>query len=127
MTRRPPSSTRTDTLCPYATLFRSGRVRHVAAGVAHAGLDDAGQPADQVLHAPEAAAGQNSALAHLDILHLVEIGTVALGLHFVARNEAQGGGIDTVAQPATVLRAVGEHMAEEIGRASCRERVCQYV
>src|SRR3546814_18710723 len=86
-----------------------GRVRHVAAGVAHAGLDDAGQPADEVLHAPEAAAGQNSTLAHLDILHLVEIGTVALGLHCVARNEAQGGGIDAGAQPAQVLRAAGGH------------------
>src|SRR3546814_1863477 len=26
MLRRPPRSTRTDTLCPYTTLFRSGRV-----------------------------------------------------------------------------------------------------
>src|SRR3546814_8847264 len=26
MIRRPPRSTRTDTLCPYTTLFRSGRV-----------------------------------------------------------------------------------------------------
>src|SRR3546814_3956151 len=31
MIRRPPRSTRTDTLCPYTTLFRS-RVRFVAAG-----------------------------------------------------------------------------------------------
>src|SRR3546814_8406665 len=31
MFRRPPSSTRTDTLCPYTTLFRSDR--------AHAGID----------------------------------------------------------------------------------------
>src|SRR3546814_11538402 len=27
MIRRPPRSTRTDTLCPYTTLFRSGRAR----------------------------------------------------------------------------------------------------
>src|SRR3546814_11234891 len=30
MIRRPPRSTRTDTLFPYTTLFRSGRCRHVA-------------------------------------------------------------------------------------------------
>src|SRR3546814_12936216 len=41
-----------------------GRVRHVAAGIADAGRDDAGQLADQVLHAPEAATGQNSSLGN---------------------------------------------------------------
>src|SRR3546814_6069310 len=30
MTRRPPRSTRTDTLCPYATLFRSALPRRAA-------------------------------------------------------------------------------------------------
>src|SRR3546814_1393170 len=30
MIRRPPRSTRTDTLFPYTTLFRSWRARHVA-------------------------------------------------------------------------------------------------
>src|SRR3546814_7193746 len=40
MIRRPPRSTRTDTLFPYTTLFRSLRQQHVAAAlVAHAGLD----------------------------------------------------------------------------------------
>src|SRR3546814_5219136 len=29
MIRRPPRSTRTDTLFPYTTLFRSGRLRHL--------------------------------------------------------------------------------------------------
>src|SRR3546814_17094106 len=32
MIRRPPRSTRTDTLFPYTTLFRSLRIRHVTAG-----------------------------------------------------------------------------------------------
>src|SRR3546814_19411902 len=35
MIRRPPRSTRTDTLFPYTTLFRSGRHRHAAG---HQGL-----------------------------------------------------------------------------------------
>src|SRR3546814_6032104 len=30
MTRRPPRSTRTDTLCPYTTLFRSGKEQEYA-------------------------------------------------------------------------------------------------
>src|SRR3546814_3252591 len=29
--RRPPRSTRTDTLCPYTTLFRAGKRRHTTA------------------------------------------------------------------------------------------------
>src|SRR3546814_6622656 len=36
MIRRPPRSTRTDTLFPYTTLFRSGRVR-APAGLGHRG------------------------------------------------------------------------------------------
>src|SRR6185312_2619846 len=36
-----------------------GRVGHVAAGIAHAGGDDAGLRANQFLHAPEATAGEN--------------------------------------------------------------------
>src|SRR3546814_2927095 len=38
MIRRPPRSTRTDTLFPYTTLFRS-RIRHVLAGLDIAGDD----------------------------------------------------------------------------------------
>ncbi len=38
-----------------------GRVRHVAAAVADPGRDDAVHLADQVLHAPEAAAGEDCA------------------------------------------------------------------
>ena len=38
-----------------------GRVRNVAAGVAHARLHDAGHLSDQVPHPPEAAACQNRA------------------------------------------------------------------
>ncbi len=38
-----------------------GGIRDVAAGVADAGRDHAGLPANQVLHAPEAATGENGA------------------------------------------------------------------
>src|SRR3546814_13411625 len=37
MLRRPPRSTRTDTLCPYTTLFRSDAVSNVQVGEGGAG------------------------------------------------------------------------------------------
>ncbi|CNL07031.1 Uncharacterised protein [Mycobacterium tuberculosis] len=39
-----------------------GRVVVLAAGVAHAGVDDPGLAADEVFHAPEAAAGEDGRL-----------------------------------------------------------------
>src|SRR3546814_7236298 len=47
MTRRPPRSTRTDTLFPYPTLFRS--IRPEGLQVA-SGLPDRGEPRDQAMH-----------------------------------------------------------------------------
>src|SRR3546814_6481137 len=45
MVRRPPRSTRTDTLCPYTTLFRSSPTRASARTVASAALrSNAGAP-----------------------------------------------------------------------------------
>src|SRR3546814_11343772 len=73
MIRRPPRSTRTDTLFPYTTLFRS----------------------------PEA--DRSAVLAVKAVVDRI-------------RAEARAAGFDVVGiAPA------------EIGRASCRERVCQYV
>src|SRR3546814_15650453 len=103
MIRRPPRSTRTDTLFPYTTLFRSGLIDILAAAAeaehraAHrfdrdiTGEDEQVGPADLrpvfLLHRPQQAA------------RLVEIAIVG---------------------PAV-------ERGEEIGRASCRERVCKYV
>src|SRR3546814_13702006 len=101
MIRRPPRSTRTDTLFPYTTLFRSavrqqplegapGRVhlhRRLEARVV--GVGDVGvAPAD---------VGEDDAVLALE--HLEE---------------------------APCIRRVGREV-REIGRASWRERVCQYV
>ncbi|VTZ65365.1 hypothetical protein EMEDMD4_790389 [Sinorhizobium medicae] len=49
---------------------------------------------------------------HSDILHLVDECAIAFGLHFLARNEAECGGIDAVTQPTPVLGTVWEHMAK---------------
>src|SRR3546814_14693530 len=109
MIRQPPRSTRTDTLFPYTTLFRSA---DEAAGKARPGLvradprrelgtadgapgeigEDVGRPGDE--HHPE---GQS------------EPGPIAS-----EQGESRDGDVEIAA----------DH--RQIGRASCRERVCQY-
>src|SRR3546814_5072235 len=46
MIRRPPRSTRTDTLCPYTTLFRSGEDREEVGDVRLEALVVVADPAD---------------------------------------------------------------------------------
>src|SRR3546814_10190491 len=51
MIRRPPRSTRTDTLCPYTTPFRSAVLRHR--------VDSAGRP-DRAVRHPDPQPGQRA-------------------------------------------------------------------
>src|SRR3546814_11669991 len=111
MIRRPPRSTRTDTLFPYTTLFRSsrriqGQARHVDA---------------------------RQCRAEVDAL-LYRHGSVQDG-------EGQGQGVTRRGREALLSYTRPDHYfrpaaprannlfpvipAREIGRASCRERVCQ--
>src|SRR3546814_20769475 len=94
MIRRPPRSTRTDTLFPYTTLFRS-RVRK----------DQEGPVAHHAAHA----GGQECWLAHERPI----LSDVCLDaeVEFRKFQHVTSTGADEVS----------------IGRASCRERVCQYV
>src|SRR3546814_16711099 len=106
MIRRPPRSTRTDTLFPYTTLFRSGVEEHAdghnLAG-APAVRDDAGQRLQQP---PE------------EMLHAHRQGEDREGPAEVAAHRLQE---DAEAE-------AGAHAdRQEIGRASCRERMCQSV
>src|SRR3546814_12667164 len=113
MIRRPPRSTRTDTLFPYTTLFRSARASIRA------------QPF------PE-----NVRVMGTELRRLAE------DAEPVVRDrdgKAGGPGLDAVGQPQPHDQAHGLDMRiaqdcrivvdrrAEIGRASCRERVCQYV
>src|SRR3546814_18543120 len=95
MIRRPPRSTRTDTLLPYTTLFRSlgkGWIGGPRGGDARRdGVGGAGGKGDDAR--PREPPALYDAGAHRD---------------------AQGHGF-------------GRDPVREIGRASCRERVCQYV
>src|SRR5262249_11437405 len=65
-------------------------------------------------HPPEPRAPASS-----DILHLVEIGAVALRRHPVARDEAKRSRVDAITQAPAILRPVIEDMAE-MAVAECR-------
>src|SRR3546814_14405043 len=106
MIRRPPRSTRTDTLFPYTTLFRSvegrGKVPELAAYCA--GVLKAAGYAD----------------ADIEITPMGETATFAATLAGT-----------TTQKPIILLGHMDVVEADptdwKIGRASCRERVCQYV
>src|SRR3546814_14319444 len=114
MIRRPPRSTRTDTLFPYTTLFRSDRFL------------------DMRMDAEDAQRGVESKTPR----------TIEGPLYVVGAPVEQGfsrldDGTDKDGHPLimhdTVFAADGKPVPGDkvevwqIGRASCRERVCQYV
>src|SRR3546814_17693535 len=104
MIRRPPRSTRTDTLFPYTTLFRSVFARNLK---------------DLLLAAP---AGARATMG-------LDPG-IRTGVK-VAVVDRTGKLVDTATvypfQPRNDVRGAQAEIARQIGRASCRERVCQYV
>src|SRR3546814_16705600 len=123
MIRRPPRSTRTDTLFPYTTLFRSqfyqalhaGRIAccSLATFAEHTGLDLTDQDGSLKEDLPPITRFLNRMLA-------LRIGLQnALFEEFEARLESRIEG----------AIAAGTHDVgvEKIGRESGRERVCQYV
>src|SRR3546814_15234096 len=110
MIRRPPRSTRTDTLFPYTTLFRSGWLDVSAMPrLAAALVSDAGR-----------------------CRYAAEFGRDALGTGFVELQlEADlellcQRSLEPFMLPIRVFQRLG-FITDEIGRASCRERVCPYV
>src|SRR3546814_11994011 len=115
MIRRPPRSTRTDTLFPYTTLFRSvGRlVEHQQ--VARPG-EQAGQQQARLL-----AAGQG--LDRLARLAFVEQEVLQVG-HHVAYAAAHDAGVAAVRRQHLPHRRLGSEApaAPEIGRAASWER-----
>src|SRR3546814_13685245 len=126
MIRRPPRSTRTDTLFPYTTLFRSRRARPAALGPVQA-AETAGQSMSEATiegFLPDAEA--------TDILGRA-LATTQPARAVVYLHGDLGAGKSTLAR--AWLRALGvegpirspTYTLVEIGRASCWERVCQYV
>src|SRR3546814_17155199 len=114
MIRRPPRSTRTDTLFPYTTLFRS-----------LIGIGDAGNPdldAVPELAPVGEADGGESALKADDAVQFpdrIETGGCHVGESAAPPIAA------ALADDIEWLRTLSR--IAEIGRASCRESVCQYV
>src|SRR3546814_14767368 len=109
MIRRPPRSTRTDTLFPYTTLFRSQPDHHRRCDAANRGR----------------AAGPVSIICAPDVLPLSDaIGRrfeyLRLSLTEVCNFRCTYCLPDGYKKPC-------QRPAEQIGRASCREGVCQYV
>src|SRR3546814_12325824 len=112
MLRRPPRSTRTDTLFPYTTLFRSSLVEELAGTGAllssflegNVGID---------------AEGYGAALASMSEVHSPVSGAVRLHEQIEPMHVAD--------LERLVPRLESADGYVEIGRASCRERVCQYV
>src|SRR3546814_15299819 len=125
MIRRPPRCTRTLTLLPYTTLCRSARLR---------GIDDA--------IVPEARGGvigmafififlPDWRLEGFGLLRRPFVGVAVDGRQhrrrLLAAHHADpriGPGEEEPGRIGAPAHAV---IAREIGRASCRERVCQYV
>src|SRR3546814_19780985 len=123
--RQPPRSTRTDTLCPYTTLFRShccDRQRRADLALGGHVTQREGDDADQGIgHRKAPLACEGAAIAEDQARQ---------------RSERNGGGQkirDVPGEPASEAKQTkcpeSAHTASvvQIGRASCRERVCQYV
>src|SRR3546814_20292744 len=152
MIRRPPRSKRTDTLFPYTTLFRSDhRIelllgqrappalvlrrragRHLVGHLVEEEVDGHVEHPRQV----EQSARADPVSAAFVLLHLLKGEADGLSELFLAHTEQRPPQADPAAHMniyrigtafSTVTRrhAVSRH--PQIGRASCRERVCQYV
>src|SRR3546814_14583675 len=111
MIRRPPRSTRTDTLFPYTTLFRSVCLTPAV-------------PSPIPVPYPNMAISANANPGTIvDNVLIVAMPALNLGseilLSFGDEGGSAGGGV--------VSHMIMGQTKFEIGRASCRERVCQYV
>src|SRR3546814_16326419 len=121
MIRRPPRSTRTDTLLPYTTLFRScphvGRVHGDAVLVL---LDRLATVTADVEIALCDTTGRADPKQVRDLF-------VAARQRFPEVQAWAFHGHDPYGLGAANAMAAWDAGVREIGRASCRERVCQYV
>src|SRR3546814_19623499 len=118
MIRRPPRSTRTDTLFPYTTLCRSARLELLH----HRG------PGEELRHR----AGPEQRRRRIDRLARSHVGkTLALRQHRpVAAHDDDDRARDPPAveriAPAPVEPGLDAPGREQIGSAPCRDRVCPY-
>src|SRR3546814_18788143 len=107
MIRRPPRSTRTDTLFPYTTLFRSSHETQRSL-------------CRKLLRATSQSGRRGEIFRELRI---------ELAAHAAAEERFLYAPIlmDDMGLSPSRHALAEHHEIDEIGRASCRERVCQYV
>src|SRR3546814_13069345 len=123
MIRRPPRSTRTDTLFPYTTLFRSAADPATALGTQALtlGMMDEGTKAlnaSQLAEAQERLGADISTGADADRTY---VGTSTPSANLAPSLDLLAAVVTTLAfDPAAVARATGQ---QHIRRASCREGV----
>src|SRR3546814_19590305 len=113
MIRRPPGSTRTDTLFPSTTLFRSQGIMFVQVTA---------PPGATISHTDEALRQIREYLLNDEKQAVKSVFTIS-GFNFSGRG--QNSGLAFVSLKDWAERSGDKN--KEIGRASCRERVCQYV
>src|SRR3546814_15591593 len=124
MRRRPPRSTRTDTLFPYTTLFRSTGIDLAGGSSAVAvTLADALTVQGGVNGATGIFLGDGTTQV-LDLAGPVNIQSNG-GLATGVRSGNSYGNVQIVSRDT--LSDTNSDGVAEIGRASCRERVCQVV
>src|SRR3546814_14824466 len=142
MIRRPPRSTRTDTLLPYTTLFRSRSRPADAAGRDRRRLLESFQPAAGRLdlRAGNPSIWGNLVMTTTHIEYLFDFGSPNsyLVTRVIPEIEASEpvifdhipvllGGIFKATGNRSPADAFAGITAKQIGRAACGERVCQYV
>src|SRR3546814_19626151 len=120
MIRRPPRSTRTDTLFPYTTLFRSEiQEKQLKDTVAIANLTAAKAFGLEVLERRIESNKKNYTRFLIISREHTEISNTNKASVCFRVNNNPG----SLAKVLTIFA----QQAIKIGRASCRERVCQYV
>src|SRR3546814_18002295 len=107
MIRRPPRSTRTDTLFPYTTLFRSAQTQRTL-------------PFSSMFMASGPTISADATAAIIDSGEFCMLAT-----NKTAQAAVSIGGNALLNLGCGI--ASNSNLAKEIGRASCRERVCEYV
>src|SRR3546814_17155177 len=130
MIRRPPRSTRTDTLFPYTTLFRS--VYGLRSGSIKTQLEDSlGQVQITGFLLPGEIIGMDGLLENTQTSHAIALEDTEVCVIRIDEMDQLSQQLPILQQQFRRLMSKeisrSHHLIMEIGKASCRERVLQYV
>src|SRR3546814_19194394 len=125
MIRRPPRSTRTDTLFPYTTLFRSPYVRQTVQNGRNLNYNSGGGISAEVnVDVGDHVLTSVTAWRRWDVTPISDIDSLPLRLlddFYIDQRH------DQFSQELRIASPSGQRITYELGRAPGRERVCQYV